>query len=246
MCLRLKYAEAVMWKNKAAELISRAKNKSATIACDPLFNTNPRLSSLVSEIDSIKKRHGLLIEEALIFAINKLSHWKAMKEKVSVAGGNAHLDCLALNAKTSQLYVFECKRGHGTFDSDKVRAIDLRLDKVRDSIGTHVSLKGWKPRSTDVFIMSFYGATWKSRYPIYDSGNISSLFEPCVGCFVTEYMRHVETATANAYNAELRDSYSSSTAESIFDLIGQDYAASNFDVLFDEHGSKFISSDQPS
>ena len=29
MCLRLKYAEAVVWKNKAAELVSRAKNKSA-------------------------------------------------------------------------------------------------------------------------------------------------------------------------------------------------------------------------
>ena len=79
MSLRLTYAEALLWKNNAAQLIADAKAKSAKIPCDPLFGSNPRLSSLVSEIDSIKKRHGLLIERALIFAINKLPHWQADK-----------------------------------------------------------------------------------------------------------------------------------------------------------------------
>ena len=50
-------------------------------------DANPRLSSLVSEIDGIKKRHGLLIERALIFAINKLPNWYAAKERIAVAGG---------------------------------------------------------------------------------------------------------------------------------------------------------------
>lgn len=67
MCLRLTYAEALLWKKSASQLIADAKAKSAKIPCDPLFGSNPRLSSLVSEIDSIKKRHGLLIERALIF-----------------------------------------------------------------------------------------------------------------------------------------------------------------------------------
>ena len=124
MCLRLSYAEALLWKRHASQLVADAKAKSASIPCDPLFGANPRLSSLVSEVDGIKKRHGLLIERALIFAINKLPHWQAAKEQIQVAGGKAHLDCLAFNANTRKLYVFECKRGHGSFDGDKIRAID--------------------------------------------------------------------------------------------------------------------------
>jgi hypothetical protein len=66
--LRLKYAEALLWKEKARNIIEDARSQTAKISCDPLFIQNPKLSALVTEIDSIKKRHGLLIEEALIFA----------------------------------------------------------------------------------------------------------------------------------------------------------------------------------
>jgi hypothetical protein len=174
LCLRITYAEALLWKQHARKLVADAKAKSATIPCDPLFGSNPRLSSLVSEIDGIKKRHGLLIERALIYAINKLPHWHAAKEQISVAGGRAHLDCLAFNASTGKLYVFECKRGHGSFDGDKIRAIDQRLDNIKASIGTHVTRKGWKPTSTDVFILSFYGATWKLETAVQKSATVAA------------------------------------------------------------------------
>ncbi len=241
MCLRLTYAEALLWKKNAAQLIADAKAKSAKIPCDPLFGSNPRLSSLVSEIDSIKKRHGLLIERALIFAINKLPYWQADKEKISVAGGKAHLDCLAFNANTGQLYVFECKRGHGAFDGDKIRAIDMRLDKIKASIGTHVTSKGWKPSSTGVFILSFYGATWKSAYPIHDRHNVSSLFEPCVGRFVVDYMEHLEATTSNAFSSELRDAVDVPVGESVFDLITEDREKPWPDVMFTDSGAEFVS-----
>ena len=244
MCLRLTYAEALLWKKNAAQLVADAKANSAKIPCDPLFGSNPRLSSLVSEIDSIKKRHGLLFERALIFAINKLPHWKADKEKISVAGGKAHLDCLAFNANTGQLYVFECKRGHGAFDGDKIRAIDLRLDKVKASIGAHVTPKGWKPSSTGVFILSFYGATWNSAYQIYDRNSVASLFEPCVGRFVTEYMQHLETTASDAFSAELREPVTIPVGESIFDSIVQDSVQPWPDVLFTEDGADFVSPQQ--
>lgn len=244
MCLRLTYAEALLWKKNAAQLIADAKAKSAKIPCDPLFGSNPRLSSLVSEIDSIKKRHGLLIERALIFAINKLPHWQADKEKILVAGGKAHLDCLAFNSNTGQLYVFECKRGHGAFDGDKIRAIDQRLDKVKASIGTHVASKGWKSSSTGVFILSFYGATWNSAYPIHDRNSIASIFEPCVGRFVTEYMQHLETTASNAFSAELRESVTIPSGDSIFDLIVEDRVKPGPDVLFMEDGADLVSPHQ--
>lgn len=241
MCLQLTYAEALLWKNNAAQLIAGAKANAAKIKCDPLFETNPRLSSLVSEIDSIKKRHGLLIESALIFAINKLPHWRAAKERISVAGGKAHLDCLAFNKNTGQLYVFECKRGHGTFDGDKIRAIDRRLDKVKASIGTHVASKGWKSSSTGVFILSFYGATWNSAYPIHDKNSVASLFEPCIGSFLREFMQHLEVATSHAFSSELQDAVNVQNGETIFDLITEDREEPWPAVQFTEHGGDLIS-----
>jgi hypothetical protein len=240
MCLRLTYAEALLWKKHASQLLADAKAKSASIACDPLFGSNPRLSSLVSEIDGIKKRHGLLIERALIFAINKLPHWQASKEQIPVTGGKAHLDCLAFNASSGKLYVFECKRGHGTFDGDKIRAIDQRLDNIRSTIGAHAATKGWTPASTGVFILSFYGATWKSKYPIHDRRNVGTLFEPCIGRFVAEYMAYIEAATMRAYSSELRDPGAVFTDETIFDSVDEARAKPWPDVFFTMDGADFI------
>jgi hypothetical protein len=168
VCLRLKYAEAQLWKNKARQIINAAKVAAATNPCDPLLIPNPRLSALVSEIDSIKKRHGTLIEEALIYAINRIPGWWAGKEKIPVAGGRAHLNCLSFNATTKLLYIFECKRGHGSFDSDKTSAIDARLDRIKAAIPAYSKAKGWSPMNEEVFILSFYGTKWKSKYKIYD------------------------------------------------------------------------------
>lgn len=240
MCLRLSYAEALLWKRHASQLVADAKAKSASIPCDPLFGANPRLSSLVSEVDGIKKRHGLLIERALIFAINKLPHWQATKEQIQVTGGKAHLDCLGFNANTGKLYVFECKRGHGSFDGDKIRAIDQRLGNIKASIGAHAASKGWSPSSTDVFILSFYGATWKSAYPIYNKHDVGTLFEPCVGRFVTEYMEHLEAATARAYSSELREPVMVSAGQSIFDALDEGREGSRPDIQFTENGADFV------
>ncbi|WP_186398690.1 hypothetical protein [Stappia sp. P2PMeth1] len=230
----------MLWKQHAGQLVADAKAKSASIPCDPLFGSNPRLSALVSEVDGIKKRHGLLIERALIFAINKLPHWQAAKEQIPVTGGKAHLDCLAFNANTGKLYVFECKRGHGSFDGDKIRAIDQRLGNIKASIGAHVVSKGWRPSSTGVFILSFYGATWKSAYPIYNKHDLATLFEPCVGRFVTEYMEHLEAATAQAYSSELRDPVVVSAGQSIFDAVDEAREGPRPDVLFTEDGADFV------
>ena len=219
MCLRLSYAEALLWKGRATKLIADAKAKAAEIDCNPLFSSNSRLSALVSEVDGIKKRHGLLIEEALIWAINKVPGWQASKERITVAGGKAHLDCLAFNTALGKLYVFECKRGHGSFDSDKVRAIDQRLDKVTSAMPTHAAAKGWQPKSIDTFILSFYGKTWKSKYPIHDKNSIAALFGPCVQRFTTDYMTYVEASSANAYASELKTDIAPVTSGTIFDKV---------------------------
>ena len=37
MCLQLTYAEALLWKNNAAQLIAGAKANAAKIKCDPII-----------------------------------------------------------------------------------------------------------------------------------------------------------------------------------------------------------------
>lgn len=241
MCLRLSYAEAQIWKRKARETIDAAKAAAASNPCDPLLTPNPRLSALVSEIDSIKKRHGLLIEEALIFAINKVPGWVASKDKVAVAGGKAHLDCLAFNASSGLLYVFECKRGHGAFDGDKIRAIDRRLDLISAAIANHVAQKSWSPTKQEIFILSFYGNTWKSSYPIYDRDSVAQLFSPCLRSFVQEYMRYVEKVTNATYADELREANSFlPLKETVFDLIGNPTVEAMHEIEFNEAGGQLI------
>lgn len=122
MCLRLTYAEALLWKKHASQLIAAAKAKSASIPCDPLIGSNPRLSSFVSEIDSIKKRHGLLIERALIFAINKLPNWQAAKEKIPVAGARP-----ISTALPSTLYHASSTSSNASGVTDHSTAIKSRL-----------------------------------------------------------------------------------------------------------------------
>jgi hypothetical protein len=242
MCLRLKYAEARLWKNRARDVINKAKAAAAESPCDPLLIPNPRLSSLVSEIDSIKKRHGLLIEDALIYAINRIPAWWAGKEKIPVAGGRAHLDCLAYNARTKLLYVFECKRGHGTFDSDKTSAIDARLDRIKAAVSAYSMAKGWSPMKEEVFILSFYGTKWKSKYRIYNRHDIATLFEPCLGTFVDHFMRHVEHKTNAAYLDELRDSPNvSGRQQTIFEQISDEGALPEFEIEFSGNGADLVS-----
>lgn len=218
-----------------------AKQRAADIPCDPLFSANPRLSALVSEIDSIKKRHGLLIEEALIWAINKLPGWEAAKEKITVAGGKAHLDCLAFNSSKSRLCVFECKRGHGIPDADKVRAVDQRLDKVSQSVGAHAQAKGWQVAKIETFLLSFYGTKWKSKYPIHSREDIATVFEPCVGMFVREFMDYTESCVTGAYQGELSAPSKQAARKTIFEMVQEDRSAPLPDIVFTAHGAEFFS-----
>ncbi|WP_220083975.1 hypothetical protein [Roseovarius marisflavi] len=118
------------------------------------------------------------------------------------------------------------------------------MGKIKASIGAHVVSKGWKSSSTGVFILSFYGATWNSAYPIHDKNSVASLFEPCVGRFVAEYMQHLETTVSKAFSTELRASVTIPVGESIFGSIVQDRVKPWPDVLFTEDGADFVSPNQ--
>jgi hypothetical protein len=77
MCLKLSFIEAMLWRQQAHNLVKKAS--AAKIAPDPLLRSAPKLSEVVSVVDGIKKRHGVLIEDALIAAINFVPGWQAQK-----------------------------------------------------------------------------------------------------------------------------------------------------------------------
>jgi hypothetical protein len=146
---------------------------------------------------------------------------------------------LAFNEATGELLVFECKRGHGSFDADKVRAIDERLRKVSASIASHAASKKWSPSSVRVFILSFYGKPWRSAFTIHDARSIASVFEPCVGGFMREYMKYIESSTARVFAGELRDAAVPPDGDTIFDRLDELDPLGRPDIVFTEDGAVF-------
>ena len=57
---------------------------------------------------------------------------------------------------------------------------------------------------------------------------------------MTEYMEHLENATASAYSSELRDPVVVSVGKSIFDAIDEARETPRPDVLFTEDGADFV------
>jgi hypothetical protein len=114
MCLDLAYSEAIEWRRLGLALVTDAEREASKMEIDPLLLSAPEMSRLVSAVDSIKKRHGTLIEKALVSAINHVPNWTAERQTaVNYGGETFKLDCFAHNAASGTLYVFECKRGHG-------------------------------------------------------------------------------------------------------------------------------------
>jgi hypothetical protein len=227
-------------KRKAREIVADAEDAAAKMPPDPLLRSVPRTSAFVSAIDSVKKRHGLLIEEALIDVINRIPNWSATKEKVPIAPNQAHLDCSAHNSGTQQLYVFECKRGHGKHDRSAERAIDDRLDRVAAVVGSHAVRKGWAVKDAKVFILSFYGQKWESKYPVYNMDGIAMVFHPCLSTFTREFARHTELEVGGNYGREFAAGTATTTSDvrTVFDEIDEDEHPDGFVVRPAGHGQR--------
>lgn len=192
MCLMLSHAEAMLWKQKANDLISDAI--AANIPPDPLLQSAPKLSEVVSAVEGIKKRHGLLIEEALIAAINLVSGWTASKGVIPRPNkGVFRADCVAYSATTQTAYLFECKRRYASFDGDKRRAINSKLDEITKQFHAFTVSQGWTVIKTGIFILSFYGGGPANKYQIHDRRSVASLFPPCAVRFVEDFIGYSET-----------------------------------------------------
>jgi hypothetical protein len=177
MCFNLSYAEAIEWRSLGLNLIGDAEQRASKMEVDPLLRGADDVSRLVSAVDSIKKRHGTLIEYALISAINWVPGWHAEHQaEVKFGGKTFKLDCFAHHSADGKLYVFECKRGHGVGDKDALRSIDDRLTKVTPASEQRARDIGLNVRTIETLILSFYGKKWKSNYPVVDRREAAALF----------------------------------------------------------------------
>jgi hypothetical protein len=89
--------------------------------------------------------------------------------------------------------VFECKRQYASYDADKKKAIDSRLDEIAKLFPAYATSRGWAVSTTRIFILSFYGGGSGSKFPIYDRRSVASLFPPCAVRFTDDFIRYSET-----------------------------------------------------
>jgi len=155
----------------------------------------------VSAMHSIRISHGRLIEDALVYAINKVPGWHAehLVDVTTAQGRRKQIDSVAHNAASGTLYVFECKRGGHAGDSTSQSAIDARLRKVTPAAEKRAQALGLSVRQTETIIVSFYGAKWRSSYGIVDAAEAASLFPPCAVAFVSELSRYVGNVMAEHF-----------------------------------------------
>ncbi len=147
----------------------------------------------MSVVDGIKKRHGLLIEDALIAAIKFVPGWTASKSVIPRGAGKVFkTDCVAYNQSAARAYVFECKRQYAFLDGVAKKTVDDRLDEIAKLFPAFATSQGWSVSNHDLFILSFYGTAKGKKYQVHDRHTVASLFPPCAMRFVNDFVSYTE------------------------------------------------------
>ena len=150
---------------------------------DPL--AGEKYSKIVSVLSSAYKRHGFILERALLEAIKEhpdLTVWDDYKFQVSNTAdhmvdsilenhhdaistqmpyGSGHrtlqVDLITYNTKTKHVSSYEVKRGNGLHDAGKKRSIlrDLLCQQVL--LKSYANSHGYEAKSASVHIIFYYG-----------------------------------------------------------------------------------------
>lgn len=150
---------------------------------DPL--AGEKYSKIVSVLSSAYKRHGFILERALLEAVKRnpdLEVWEDAQFKVSNAAdhmvdsilenqddafstempyGSCHrtlqVDLIAYNSVTKHVSSYEVKRGNGLHDAGKKRSIlrDLLCQQVL--LRSYAKSKGFDAQTARVHIVFYYG-----------------------------------------------------------------------------------------
>jgi hypothetical protein len=187
---------------------------SARFEIDPLLPL--AVSQACSVAESAKKRHGKIIEIALLEGLKQLSRyevWAPARFRIpeqadqiaslladgakldgaashySGRGRDVQIDMLAYDRENRILRSYEVKRGHGRHDAGKVRSMQRDLRCVQAVLGSFGSASGMEVRLAEARILFWYG-----RRSLPKPWSLTGLeIDAHFGCAVSKF---VEEATA--------------------------------------------------
>lgn len=164
---------------KVDATINRLARKQ--FAADPLVGE--RYGRITSIVSSAYKRHGAIIEQALLAALTSANHlqvwfdplFRVSPEADMLAGSDAstagtslrygaenftrtlQVDVFVYNRETSLLGAYECKRGFGYHDSGKKRSMLRDLRCLQMLLRSYGEGRGLSADAAEAHIIFYYG-----------------------------------------------------------------------------------------
>lgn len=161
--------------------ISKLQQKRFTV--DPIAGDH--YSKVTSVLSSAYKRHGFIIEQAILHQLKKCPNFEvwdekafqvpdtadhmvdtALKDLSKIKGAQApyhtgsrtlQVDAVVFNEANKTISAYEIKRGSGLHDSGKRRSILRDLLCVQILLKSYAESKGYKISSAHSYIIFYYG-----------------------------------------------------------------------------------------
>jgi len=193
-------ASARITDAERATLARDVRGRIADIArtnfpCDPIVVDDASLAA--SEISSAYKRHGLILEKALLVALGTRTDLTAWTDRIAIASRPKpiQIDLLVHSVQTGALTAYEIKRGFGTQDSEAQHSIKQRLSDLKIALPEYATSRGLHASAFDVAVIGYYGrlGTRMGPHRVIDQQGLVHEFDPQTADFVVEvneYFRH--------------------------------------------------------
>ena len=185
-------------KSRSHKMLESAKEAGQASQQDPLFRQLGDLSNLVTEIESIKKRHAAVLKRCLLLGVNGIANWHSEIMPDKYMSGKEMILCW--NEVDGRICAFETKRGHGNYDSSSLAALDHRLYAARKSLDQAANDLNMPNACKQVFVVSFYGKVWKLHHKVYTPKNIDNIFNPELTFMLSSFMEFHRKMIEDEYN----------------------------------------------
>jgi hypothetical protein len=192
--------DAVITDDERAYMAKEIRRTVAGIARkkfqrDPLVV--PDASLATSKISSAYKRHGLILEKALLTALNTrgdVQAWTA-KIRVPIRTRPIQVDLITFHTTTRTVTAYEIKRGFGNHDTEARFAIEQRLTAILGVLQAHAVSRHLSPAVEGVAAVGYYGQLGPRIGPhrVIAAAGFPSEFGPATAAFVeavNDYFRH--------------------------------------------------------
>jgi hypothetical protein len=241
MTLTIRCARVSRLKKRFYTILDDAEAAAKATSADPLFDGVQDLSRLVTEIDSIKKRHGTVLKQCILEGVKGMSGWDASIMPNEYMGSKEMV--VAWNTDAKQVYAFAAKRGHGDYDASSLSDINKRLSQAQAILPNFAEDKKVSKATLNTFIVSFYGKVWKTQYSVYRTQDLHKIFGAELRHFVRSFMAFNEKVIAERYENRIRgganqEDLKLENASNIFLDLSQKNLSENSNIILDKEEYK--------